>query len=180
MLSLALFPYLILIVWLTELLHRASKPALANFGEQLALSFGVVLTLISLANPTLRSLNLLFSTVTLLIVTQRRLPTRVSLVYLTHIVGLLTLSSAVNRLYPNLSREVWASILLIVMVAEWGFSLLIAISALGTSIMYAYRVLSPWLIDYLGLRAAELKVFAHLHWVVSSICLLIAPNSIPI
>ena len=123
LLSLALFPYLILMVWLSDLLYRSFRTALANFGEQLAFSFGVVLTLLGLVNPTLRSLNLLFSTVTLAIVTSHRSPIRVDLVYLTHIIGVLTLGSTINWLYPNLSREVWASILLVVMVAEWGFSL---------------------------------------------------------
>lgn len=122
MLSVALFPYIILVVGLTEWLYRFSKHELASFSEQIALGSGATLTLISLASPTLRSLNLLFSTATLVIVTQRH-PTRVTPVYLTHIMGLLTLGSAIEQLLPNLSREVWASILLAVMVAEWGFSL---------------------------------------------------------
>ncbi|MFE1744314.1 DUF2157 domain-containing protein [Coleofasciculus sp. H7-2] len=122
LLSLVLFPYVVFIVWVSNWLHQAAKTDLATFGEQLALSFGAVLSVISLVNPTLRSLNLLFSTVTLAIVTQRRLPTRVSLVYLTHLVGLLTLCSTIDRFFPNLYQEVWASILLAVMVAEWAFS----------------------------------------------------------
>lgn len=56
---------------------------------------------------------------------------------------------------------------------------LIAMAALGTSIMYAYQVLSPWLIQYLHLSRAELKVIAHLHWVWSS-CLLIAATARPV
>lgn len=123
LLSLAWFPYLILMVAVSDRLYRINKPDLALFGEQLALSFGALLTLLSLANPTLRSLNLLLSTITLLAVTQRR-PIKVSLVYLTHIIGLLTFCSFIDRFFPYLSQEIWASILLAVMVAEWTFSIL--------------------------------------------------------
>jgi hypothetical protein len=129
LLSLVLFPYLVFIVGVSDWLHRAAKNDLAAFGEQLALSFGAVLSVISLVNPTLRSLNLLFSTVTLAVVAQRRLPTRVSLVYFTHLMGLLTLCSTIDRFFPNLYREVWASILLAVMVAEWALHILLPISA---------------------------------------------------
>ncbi|MBD2537486.1 DUF2157 domain-containing protein [Coleofasciculus sp. FACHB-SPT36] len=130
LLSLVLFPYVVFIVGVSDWLHRASKTDLATFGEQLALTCGTVLSLISLLNPTLRSLNLLFSTVTLAVVTQRRLPTRVSLVYFTHLVGLLTLFSTIDRFFPNLHPEVWASILLAVMVAEWTLHVLLPSSVL--------------------------------------------------
>ncbi|HEY9741156.1 MAG TPA: DUF2157 domain-containing protein, partial [Coleofasciculaceae cyanobacterium] len=49
---------------------------------------------------------------------------------------------------------------------------LIVMAALGTSIMYAYRVLSPWLIEYLHLTKEELKAIAHLHWAWSSLLLI--------
>ncbi|AFZ22809.1 hypothetical protein Cylst_0465 [Cylindrospermum stagnale PCC 7417] len=123
LLSLALFPYIIFMVALTDRLHRAQKRELAIFGEQLTLLLGVCLTTIAFINPTLRSLNLLFSTITLAIVTQRRPASPPPLVYLTHITGVLTLCSIINWLLPTLSRELWASILLVVMLAEWGFSL---------------------------------------------------------
>jgi len=51
---------------------------------------------------------------------------------------------------------------------------LIAMSVLGTSIMYAYRVLAPWLLDYLHLTTAELNVVAHVHWATSSCLLFLA------
>jgi hypothetical protein len=60
----------------------------------------------------------------------------------------------------------------------WGDGL-IAMSALGASIMYAYRILSPWLINYLRLTPQELKAIAHLHWAWSS-CLLMAAITAPI
>ncbi|HBY76778.1 MAG TPA: DUF2157 domain-containing protein, partial [Cyanobacteria bacterium UBA11148] len=133
--SLTLFPYVILWVGVTDWLYRKSSEErfhgtsvhqdvslrrLAYFGEWLILGLGVVLTLISTLNPITRSLNLLLSTITLIIVTHRRIPIRVSLVYLTHSIGLLTLCSSIDTLLPNLSKPVWAAILLTVMVGEWG------------------------------------------------------------
>jgi hypothetical protein len=50
----------------------------------------------------------------------------------------------------------------------------IAMSALGAGIMYAYRILSPWLIQYLRLTANEIQVVANFHWVWSSFLLLTA------
>ncbi|MFN6559974.1 MAG: DUF2157 domain-containing protein [Nostoc sp. ChiSLP01] len=123
LLGVVLFPYVILMVALTDNLYRVQKRELAKFGEVLTLLFGTFLTSIVLVNPTLRSLNLLFSTITLAIVTKRRPDLSPPLVYLTHIIGVLTFCSFINWLFTTLSREIWASILLAVMVAEWIFSL---------------------------------------------------------
>ncbi|MEA5624225.1 DUF2157 domain-containing protein [Nostoc sp. UHCC 0251] len=122
LLGVALFPYVILMVALTDSLHRSHKRELAQFGELLTLLFGTFLTTIAIINPTLRSLNLLFSTITLAFVTQRRSPSSLPLIYLTHIMGVLTFCSTINLLAPALSQQVWASILLALMVAEWRFS----------------------------------------------------------
>ncbi|WP_044207695.1 hypothetical protein [Coleofasciculus chthonoplastes] len=118
-----LFPYIILWVGLTDWLYRKSNPKLARFGEGLTLGLGVMLTVISSLNPTARSLNLLLSTVTLAIVTHRRPPLRITLVYLTHIAGLLTLCSFIDGWFPSLSEPRWASLLLALMVAEWSLSI---------------------------------------------------------
>ncbi|MEH1902178.1 MAG: DUF2157 domain-containing protein [Nostoc sp.] len=123
LLGIALFPYVVLMVALTDSLYRSEKRELAKFGELLTLLFGAFLTTIALINPTLRSLNLLFSTTTLAFVTQRRSPSSLPLVYLTHIMGILTFCSMINWLLPSLSQQAWASILLALMVAEWAFSL---------------------------------------------------------
>ncbi|MEH2138611.1 DUF2157 domain-containing protein [Nostoc sp.] len=122
LLGVALFPYIILMVALTDSLHRSQKRELAKFGELLTLLLGAFLTTIAIVNPVLRSLNLLFSTITLAFVTQRRSPSSLPLVYLTHIMGVLTFCSTINWLAPTLSQQVWASILLALMVAEWRFS----------------------------------------------------------
>ncbi|MEQ8999634.1 MAG: DUF2157 domain-containing protein [Coleofasciculus sp. B1-GNL1-01] len=118
-----LFPYIILWVGLTDWFYRKSNPKLARFGEGLTLGLGVMLTVISSLNPTARSLNLLLSTVTLAIVTHRRPPLRIPLVYLTHIAGLLTLCSFIDGWFPTLSEPRWASLLLALMVAEWSLSI---------------------------------------------------------
>jgi hypothetical protein len=123
LLGVVLFPYIILIVALTDSFHRTEKRELATFGELLTLLFGTFLTTLALVNPTLRSLNLLFSTTTLAFVTQRRSPASLPLIYLTHVIGVLTFCSTINWLLPSLSQQAWASILLALMVAEWGFSL---------------------------------------------------------
>lgn len=120
--SFALFPYVIIWVGLTDWLYRREKFRLARFGEWLTLMLGVTLTVISTFSPTTQSLNLLLSTITLAIVNSRRLPVRVSLVYLTHITGLLTVFSIIYDWFPHLSQVTWATILLILMVAEWSIA----------------------------------------------------------
>ncbi|OKH14463.1 DUF2157 domain-containing protein [Fischerella major NIES-592] len=150
LLSVALFPYVILMVVLTDKLHHTGRREIAKFGEQLTLGFASGLTVIALVNPALRSLNLLLSTITLAVVTQRRptpptphtphtpptspyyplspegtpaFPTSPTLISLTHITGVVTLCSFIDWVFPNLSNEIWATILLVIMVAEWLFSL---------------------------------------------------------
>ncbi|MBC6435150.1 hypothetical protein FM036_35420 [Nostoc sp. HG1] len=51
---------------------------------------------------------------------------------------------------------------------------LIVLATLGTTLTYIYRILSPWLSNYLRLTNVELKIFAHLHWVLSSVLLISA------
>ncbi|MGD1717624.1 hypothetical protein [Dapis sp. BLCC M172] len=50
---------------------------------------------------------------------------------------------------------------------------LVAYASLGTTITYSYRLLSPWLLDYLKLTATEIKNIANIHWAVSSFLLLL-------
>ncbi len=56
---------------------------------------------------------------------------------------------------------------------------LVAIAALTTGILYAYRLLTPWLIYYLKLTKEELFICAHTHWVIGS-SLLITASAYPI
>lgn len=52
------------------------------------------------------------------------------------------------------------------LTAQW-----IAFATLGTSLMYGYRILSPWLTGYLRISEAAIKNIAHLHWLISSLLL---------
>ena len=56
---------------------------------------------------------------------------------------------------------------------------LVAIAALTASLLYAYRILTPWLTHYLKLTEEELTISAHIHWVVAS-SVLIAAIAYPI
>jgi hypothetical protein len=128
LLSLVLFPYLIIIVGLIDWLERREKTDLVEFGEAITLSFGTLLTVISSVNPLLRTLNLLNSTITLGIVSQRRgifgsTRNLELLVYLTHITGITTILCAIDYLLPNLNQREWAAILLALMVGEWALTL---------------------------------------------------------
>ncbi|MFN6570762.1 DUF2157 domain-containing protein [Dendronalium sp. ChiSLP03b] len=123
LLSVALFPYLILMVALTDRLYRAQKQELAKFSDLLVLLFGTFLTTLTVVNPTLRSLNLLFSTITLAVITKRRSPSSAPPALFTHTMGVLTFCSIIDWLLPSLTLPIWASILLALMVAEWIFSL---------------------------------------------------------
>ncbi|MFB2767915.1 DUF2157 domain-containing protein [Pelatocladus sp. BLCC-F211] len=164
LLSIALFPYVILMVVLTDQLYRIQRREIAKFGEQLTFGFACVLTVIALVNPALRSLNLLLSTITLAVVTRRYMyrnrepvedassssfPVSPTLIYLTHLTGVLTLCSIIDWMFPNLSNEIWATILLVIMVAEWLFSL-----------GYGWWQRSAW---YIGLGLAAISFY--LLWV---------------
>jgi hypothetical protein len=134
-----LLPYLILMVTATQWLYRQQKFQLASFGETLVFGLGTVLTIISSVNPCLRSLNLVTSTLTLGWATWKYAVTDnssqippstdvrqqpedpTSLVYLTHITGLSAICSGIDLFFRNQTPEVWAAILLALMVAEWGF-----------------------------------------------------------
>ncbi|XWK86187.1 MAG: hypothetical protein U7127_18425 [Phormidium sp.] len=121
LLGVVLFPYVIFIVGVTNWLEKRQKLDLVRFGERIALVLGLMLTLISLLNPLLRSLNLLASTLTLAFVTQKR--PRTALVYLTHISGLLTITSIIDYLFPKLNVTIWMAILQGLMVTELIFSI---------------------------------------------------------
>ncbi len=137
LLSLAWFPYLIFMVWVTDWIDRRQQVKLAKFSEKICLGFGVFLNILSWQNPLVTFLNLLASTITLAIFTYRRQPTRVTFVYLTHLTGLLSIFSGINYFLPDLSVEAWAIILLVMMVSEWG------IFILQTKITAETRIVTP-------------------------------------
>ncbi|WP_424102441.1 pentapeptide repeat-containing protein [Moorena producens] len=128
LLSLVLFPYLVLIVGLADWLYQRKKHDLAEFAEVIALGIGVNLTTLCFSNPLLLTINGINSAITLGIVTQRR--DRLGIkhhlrlrVYLTHSTAIATVISAINYLFPNLHLGGFSAILLALMVAEWSLSL---------------------------------------------------------
>lgn len=121
LLSVALFPYVLLTLFFAARLRRWQQPNLANQAKVLALLLGVVLTSLSLLNPLVRSLNLLLSSLTLAFVTQGA-TVKTKLIYGTHITSLVAIASGINLFFPNLGIRAWTGILLGIMVAEWSFS----------------------------------------------------------
>ena len=117
--SVTLFPYLILFVIVATWLYRREKPQLALYTEWLTLIFGVILTGLSLTNPTWRTLNLFFSSLTLGYVAYIRKPVRIPLIYITHSLGLLTIYNSILVVLPNLGYIAWGIILLSSAIAEW-------------------------------------------------------------
>ena len=137
LLSLAWFPYLILMVWVTNWIYHRQQINLSKFSEKICLGFGVFLNILSWQNPLTIFLNLLASTITLAIFITGRQGTRINLIYLTHITGLLSIFSGINYFLPDLSLTTWAIILLIMMVSEWG------IFILQTKITAETRIVTP-------------------------------------
>jgi hypothetical protein len=122
LLGLGLFPYLLAMIAVTEYLRQVNKLNVARFGEVLNLCFGVTLASVSCYNPFVRSLNLLLNSTTLAFLTKRRSPLSTALVYLTHTSAILTLCSFIHWRLSMLQTEYWAVILLVIMVAEWLYS----------------------------------------------------------
>ncbi len=122
LIGLAAFPYIIVTLVLAFRLRRSSQPILADYAERMALTLGIVLALVSLFHPLVRSLYLLVSTLTLAVVLLRTNPSA-WLIYLTHICGLLTLFAWIGWGFPSLDNLAWAIILLICQVAQWSLSL---------------------------------------------------------
>lgn len=121
-LGVVLFPYILLTLFFAARLRRWQQPTLANQAEVLALLLGVALTSLSLLNPLVRSLNLLLSSLTLAVVTQKRATAQIMLIYGTHITSLVAIAAGINLFFPNLGIRAWTGILLGMMVAEWSFS----------------------------------------------------------
>ena len=122
-LGVSLFPYLILFIFIASWLYRQQKKQLGLWAEYLTLFLGVVFTCLSWTNPTWRSLNLGLSTLTLGYVTYIRLPIRSSLVYVTHLLGLITAINAIAVIFPNLNTSWWGSICIALMAVNWSVCL---------------------------------------------------------
>lgn len=155
-LSVTLFPYIILWVIVTSWLYRRQKSALANYTESLTLLLGIGLTYLSFFNPTWRSLNLLLSTATLGYVAWIRQPLRLRLIDLTHFLGLVTILSGMQTILPSMNKSIAASILVLLMVGEWLIYLRHTQSSSSTkqADFWAYLSQSCW---YFGLILAGMS-----------------------
>ncbi|MEO0538039.1 MAG: hypothetical protein AAF215_29785 [Cyanobacteria bacterium P01_A01_bin.123] len=108
LLGIAYFPYVVAMVAIADWLVRQRKSPLAKLTYGLGLVLGMYLTLISAFDTTVLALNLIASTITLLIVTLRRRQQAAgisALVYSTHGLGLLTIFVAIADAFPTLSIE---------------------------------------------------------------------------
>ncbi|MBR8830993.1 MAG: hypothetical protein Cpurp_07310 [Chlorogloea purpurea SAG 13.99] len=112
-----LFPYVIIWVIFSRWLRRQDKKALAQLAQYLSFALGIVLTLISLTNVWGRSFNLLLSTVTLIYVISSGSRAKF-LIRVGHAVGLLTVASFIDAIYPSLNNFSWALITLAFTVME--------------------------------------------------------------
>ncbi|MCT7982887.1 DUF2157 domain-containing protein [Laspinema sp. A4] len=180
LLGLTFFPYLLFVVWLTDWLHRRTPAQLAQgakvsaqAGDIWSLGFGVILTLLSVPVSSMRSLNLLASTLTLAVVTDRRLSWRTHSptppralrpgelgrfefwVYLSHLSGLLALFSFVHWGFPRLPISLWGLIFLALALVEWAVSLTLELRPdLALNLRIAAWIESCW---PLGLGLASLS-----------------------
>lgn len=125
LLSLAGFPYLWLMLGIGRGLRQQSRLAqsshLARITDLLALALGSILTLISLANPIVRSINLALAALTLAVAVKRR-SLAIGWFYLCHLLILAAIFSWIDVAFPKFSQLNWAQILLAAMAIEWGLS----------------------------------------------------------
>ena len=149
-----LLPFLIAWISFSDWLRHQPHRKISQCAEGLGILLGIILLIISAVNPTTRSLNLIFSTITLAIVTQRRQPFSIPLIYATNIFGLLAFNSTIDWFVPNLSYQAWTIILLALMVAQWSLSILEFYTANSPRKQTWY--LSCW---HLGLVLASLSYF---------------------
>ena len=120
LLTLTWFPYLIGMLLVNEWIDRNQKPKLVRFGDKLALGFGIFLVCLGFPNPSLRSLNLIASAITLFVITRHRYPTSSFAIHLTHLTGLAAIGSCIFWRFPDISYEAAAAVALVAMLIEWG------------------------------------------------------------
>ena len=160
--------YLILMLTLTDWIHQSQHPKLALFGERLTLELGILLTIISLFDPVVRSLYLLISTLILVVYTIRRQPLRVFLVYLTHLTGLFAFASFIDLYFPQLSLSQWGVLSILFMLGEWIFY---TIYTRQHSLLIANSIVnSAW---YIGLGLAALSyqfLYSHSSYNLNDLC----------
>ncbi|WP_019502928.1 hypothetical protein [Pseudanabaena sp. PCC 6802] len=125
MLGVVFIPYVWLTLWFANRLRSRRHNDLARHGEVLALLFGGLLTYVSLFSPLTRTLDLLLSASTLLVLERReknieQAVSGTGLIYLAHITGLGAIASAIDYFLPKLDAAAWIGIILSIVLVEWG------------------------------------------------------------
>ena len=148
------FPYLVSLVLSRRFLVLNDQSKLYRFSNQLIFLLGMGLTIISLPNALIRTINLMLSTLTLAYENRKRLHRNRyflnPLALLTHITFLLTIISTINYTFPTLSINFWSILLLGFMVGEMLLSLL----SIPDNNLWHYFNKSSW---YLGVLLATIS-----------------------
>lgn len=122
LLGIGVFPYVAAMLIVAKRLRQLQKADLADEAERMALLLGGLLTLVSLGNPAVRSLNLSLSALALGILLYRRAQAGRLLIYLTHLTALLAGFSWLDVGVPSLTASEWARLFVLVALTEWSLS----------------------------------------------------------
>jgi hypothetical protein len=150
--SITLFPYLILFLVISAWLYRQGQQKLAIYSGWLSFIFSISLTILASYNPTWRTVNLFFTTITYAYVGYLIKPVNRSIINLTHACLLLTICSSIDLFYPTLSNISWGQILLVLTVGE--LSLFLQRFARKNSRYLKYWYRTTW---YFGLFLATIS-----------------------
>lgn len=135
-------------------LKRQRQPYLAATTEAIALAWGLTLAVPGLFNPAVRSSYFLASTLLLADVLRRRATIPSSLIYLTHVTGLLAALAGLAWGWPHLSSLQWAGVYLGLVAAEWLACLVLPDRTWAKSSWYIGLALAG--LGYIGLNHALL------------------------
>ncbi len=155
LLGIGIFPYVVLMLLIGERLRHLQKTELTQQAERMALLLGGLLTVASLGNPMVRSLNLTLSALTLGVVLYRRPQAGRCLIYLTHLTILLAGCSWIDARLPSVTLSEWGRLLIGVTLAEWSVT---------SGDRYSRMRRGAW---YIGLGLATLS-YGLLLWVPNS------------
>jgi hypothetical protein len=119
LLGVVLLPDLGLHLKVAQGFRRRNRPVLAQQTERLAMILAVCLTILSLGNPWLRSLNLTLSAMGLIVGQRYQRSSTVVIPYAIHLVTLSAIASWIQAFFPDLIVQDWAVILLAGCIGEW-------------------------------------------------------------
>ncbi len=158
--SLGFFPFLLGVLAFATYLRRQAHHQLARQTEQIALGFGLFLSLLSLGNSFTAAVNLTLSTLTLVWILTRRRSFPGGLMTLTHAMGLAAAASWIFYIAPDTSGLTWGCIALGGAIAEffchpylrsqrlqfntWGAGLILAVVGYGL-LLESWADSPPWI-----------------------------------